>query len=244
MTLTAEFEQALTLPRHIAIIMDGNGRWAKRRHLPRAVGHQRGADAVRRAVEGCRELGISYLTLYAFSSENWKRPAAEVGDLMSLLRVYLRKELADLHKNNIRLRFIGNRDQLAGDIIDLIQHAESTTAANTGMTLVIALNYGSQNEIVAAAKALARDAKEGRVAVEDIDEAKFADYLQTAAIPDPDLIIRTSGEKRLSNFLLWQAAYAELVFLEIFWPDFTKESLIEAIQEFNGRDRRYGACNG
>jgi undecaprenyl diphosphate synthase len=242
--LTAEFEHALTLPRHIAIIMDGNGRWAKRRHLPRAIGHQRGADAVRRAVEGCRELGISYLTLYAFSSENWKRPASEVGDLMSLLRVYLRKELADLHKNNIRLRFIGNREQLAGDIIDLIRHSEGTTAANTGMTLVIALNYGSQSEIVEAAKALARDARDGRVAVEAIDEAVFAGYLQTAAIPDPDLIIRTSGEKRLSNFLLWQSAYAELLFLDIFWPDFTKESLVEAIQEFTSRDRRYGACNG
>jgi undecaprenyl diphosphate synthase len=239
--LTAEFAHPLKPPRHIAIIMDGNGRWAKQRHLPRAVGHQRGAEAVRRAVEGCRELGVSYLTLYAFSSENWKRPAAEVGDLMSLLRVYLRKELADLHKNNIRLRFIGNREPLAQDIIDLINHAEGTTASNTGMTLVIALNYGSQSEIVAAAKALARDTRDGRIAVDDIDESTFAGYLQTAAIPDPDLIIRTSGEKRLSNFLLWQAAYAELVFLDIYWPDFNKESLVAAIQEFTNRERRYGA---
>jgi undecaprenyl diphosphate synthase len=241
--LTAESEQPLTLPRHIAIIMDGNGRWAKRRHLPRAVGHQRGADAVRRAVEGCRELGVSYLTLYAFSSENWKRPPAEVGDLMSLLRVYLRKELADLHKNNIRLRFIGNRERLAPDIIDLISQSEGTTASNTGMTLVIALNYGSQNEIVEATKAIARDVREGRLDAEAIDEGVFSGYLQTAAIPDPDLIIRTSGEKRLSNFLLWQSAYSELVFLDTLWPDFTKDSLIEAIQEFTNRDRRYGARN-
>ncbi|HKJ72875.1 MAG TPA: isoprenyl transferase [Alphaproteobacteria bacterium] len=241
--LTAEFEQPLKLPRHIAIIMDGNGRWAKRRHLPRAVGHQRGADAVRRAVEGCRELGVSYLTLYAFSSENWKRPPSEVGDLMSLLRVYLRKELADLHKNNIRLRFIGNRGPLAGDIIDLINQAEGTTKSNTGMTLVIALNYGSQSEIVEATKEIARAVRDGRMDVEDVDEESFSRYLQTAAIPDPDLIIRTSGEKRLSNFLLWQSAYSELVFLDIFWPDFTKDSLIEAIQEFTNRDRRYGARN-
>ena len=241
--LTAEFEQPLTLPRHIAIIMDGNGRWAKRRHLPRAVGHQRGADAVRRAVEGCRELGVSYLTLYAFSSENWKRPPSEVGDLMSLLRVYLRKELADLHKNNIRLRFIGNRERLAPDIIDLITQSEGTTAGNTGMTLVIALNYGSQSEIVEATKAIARDVRDGRLDVESVDEGVFAGYLQTAAIPDPDLIIRTSGEKRLSNFLLWQSAYSELVFLDTLWPDFTKDSLIEAIQEFTNRDRRYGARN-
>jgi undecaprenyl diphosphate synthase len=241
--LTAEFEQPLTLPRHIAIIMDGNGRWAKRRHLPRAVGHQRGADAVRRAVEGCRELGVSYLTLYAFSSENWKRPASEVGDLMSLLRVYLRKELADLHKNNIRLRFIGNRERLAQDIIDLINQSEGTTAGNTGMTLVIALNYGSQNEIVEATRAIARDVREGRLEVEAINEGVFSGYLQTAAIPDPDLLIRTSGEKRLSNFLLWQSAYSELVFLDTLWPDFTKDSLIEAIQEFTNRERRYGARN-
>jgi len=241
--LTAEFEQPLTLPRHIAIIMDGNGRWAKRRHLPRAVGHQRGADAVRRAVEGCREIGVSYLTLYAFSSENWKRPPAEVGDLMSLLRVYLRKELADLHKNNIRLRFIGNRERLAPDIIDLITQSEGTTAGNTGMTLVIALNYGSQSEILEATKMIARDVRDGRLDVETVDEGIFSGYLQTAAIPDPDLIIRTSGEKRLSNFLLWQSAYSELVFLDTLWPDFTKDSLIEAIQEFTNRDRRYGARN-
>jgi len=241
--LTAEFEQPLTLPRHIAIIMDGNGRWAKRRHLPRAVGHQRGAEAVRRAVEGCRELGVSYLTLYAFSSENWKRPASEVGDLMSLLRVYLRKELADLHKNNIRLRFIGNRERLAPDIIDLINQSEGTTAGNTGMTLVIALNYGSQNEIVEATRAIARDVREGRLDVDAINEGVFSGYLQTAAIPDPDLIIRTSGEKRLSNFLLWQSAYSELVFLDTLWPDFTKDSLIQAIQEFTNRERRYGARN-
>ena len=231
-------------PRHVAIIMDGNGRWAKARGLPRVAGHQRGAEAVRRTVEGAQELGISYLTLYAFSSENWKRPPSEVDDLMGLLRVYLRRELSELHRNGVRVRFIGERDRLAPDIVELIENAEQTTSSNTGLTLVIALNYGSHNEIVRAARLIAEEALAGRLRPEDVNEATFARYLHTSSIPDPDLLIRTSGEQRLSNFLLWQAAYAELVFLDVLWPDFNKESLREAVNEFNRRERRYGATSG
>jgi len=229
---------------HVAIIMDGNGRWAKARGLPRFVGHQRGAEAVRRVVEGARELGIGYLTLYAFSSENWKRPPAEVEDLMGLLRVYLRGELDDLHRNRVRVRFIGERERLADDIVELIDEAEGRTARNEGMTLIIALNYGSQREIVAAVRRIAADVAAGRLDPESVDEALFQRHLQTAGIPDPDLVIRTSGEQRLSNFLLWQAAYAELVFMDILWPEFTKESLEEAVREYERRERRYGAVAG
>ncbi|MEM8800756.1 MAG: isoprenyl transferase [Pseudomonadota bacterium] len=232
------------LPRHIAIIMDGNGRWAKRRHLPRIAGHRKGADAVRRAVEGCLDLGIQYLTLYAFSSENWKRPAEEVDDLMGLLRLYLRQELNDLHRNNVQVRFIGERDRLSKDIVSLINEAETMTAQNTRMGLVIALNYGAHAEITAAAKALARDVAAGNLALDDVTERTFGRYLATDGLPDPDLIIRTSGEQRLSNFLLWQAAYAELVFLDCFWPDFSRSTLDDAVQEFQRRERRYGANNG
>lgn len=228
--------------RHLAIIMDGNGRWAKSRGLPRIAGHHRGADAVRTTVRACRELGIGYLTLYAFSSENWKRPAAEVDDLMGLLRLYLRRELKDLNTNNVRVRFIGERDRLAGDICELIDHAEGTTAANNGLTLVIALNYGGQNEIVAACRQIAAQVAAGALAVDDITPGSFRRHLQTADIPDPDLIIRTSGEQRLSNFLLWQSAYAELMFLDTLWPDIAKKHIEEAIHDFQRRDRRYGAA--
>jgi undecaprenyl diphosphate synthase len=231
-------------PRHVAIIMDGNGRWAKARHLPRAVGHKRGADAVRRAVRGCAELGIAYLTLYAFSSENWKRPADEVADLMGLLRLYLMRELDDLDRNGVRVRFIGGRDRLDGDIVRLIDEAEARTRANVGMTLVIAVNYGGRAEIVEAARRLAAQAATGRLDPEAIDEAAFEAELETRGIPDPDLVIRTSGEKRLSNFLLWQTAYAEFVFTDVLWPDFGKEHLENAIAEFRLRERRYGARGG
>ncbi len=227
-------------PTHVAIIMDGNGRWAKARGLPRAAGHQRGADAVRVAVESCRELGIAYLTLYAFSSENWKRPPAEVDDLMSLLRLYLRRELADLHKSGVRIRFIGVREQLADDIVQLIEESEATTAANRALTLTIALNYGSQDEILRAARAIARDVKEGALALDAITKQRFEGYLETVGMPDPDLVIRTSGEQRLSNFLLWQSAYAELIFVNANWPDFSRATLEEAIGEFHRRERRYG----
>ena len=231
-------------PVHVAIIMDGNGRWAKSRGLPRIAGHQRGADAVRRVVTGCRELGISYLTLYAFSSENWKRPAAEVDDLMGLLRLYLRRELAELHRNDVRVRFIGEREALSADIIALIERAEETTRNNTTLDLIIALNYGSRREIVLACRRIMEDAGEGGLASADVNEEKFAGYLETADIPDPDLVIRTSGEQRLSNFLLWQAAYAELVFVDTYWPDFGKKTLEEAVREYQGRERRYGASSG
>jgi undecaprenyl diphosphate synthase len=237
-------EPALAPPRHVAIIMDGNGRWARSRGLPRVAGHKRGADAVRKVVLGCRELGISYLTLYAFSSENWKRPPAEVDDLMGLLRLYLRRELAELHRNNVRIRFIGDRPQLADDIIAMITEAETVTDQNTDLNLVIALNYGSHNEIVRACRRVAEDVAAGRMDVEEVCEESFARYLQTADIPDPDLLIRTSGEQRLSNFLLWQAAYTELVFVDTLWPDFTKKNLEHAVHEFQRRERRYGASSG
>ncbi len=232
---------AQTLPRHIAIIMDGNGRWAKARSLPRLVGHQRGAEAVREVVVTCRDMGIGYLTLYAFSSENWKRPATEVGDLMDLLRFFIRRELEQLQKKGVRIRIIGDRERLAPDIIELIDSTQQRTAGNRGLTLVIALNYGSHNEILAACRRLATEAAAGTLDPAAIDENLFRQHLHTADIPDPDLLIRTSGEQRLSNFLLWQAAYAELVFVDTLWPDFGRAQLQAAVAEFQRRERRYGA---
>jgi undecaprenyl diphosphate synthase len=231
-------------PRHVAIIMDGNGRWAKKRHLPRAVGHKQGAEAVRRAVEAARELGIGYLTLYAFSSENWKRPADEVDDLMGLLRLYLRNEVSELHKNGVRIRFIGSRERLSKDVLQLVDESESKTAGNAALTLVIALNYGAQAEIVEATRAIAAKVQAGEIALADISETLLSAHLLTHGIPDPDLIIRTSGEQRLSNFLLWQAAYAEFVFLDCLWPDFDKAEFMRALNEFHGRERRFGGRNG
>jgi undecaprenyl diphosphate synthase len=228
-------------PRHVAIIMDGNGRWAKARGLPRTAGHRKGAEAVRRAIEAARDLGVAYLTIFSFSSENWRRPQGEVIDLMQLLRFYLRSEIADLHRNNVRLRIIGDRERLDPDIISLIDKAETLTHDNSGLTLVIALSYGSRQEITAAARNLAREVAAGRLSPEDIDEERFAGCLLTRDIPDPDLLIRTSGEQRISNFLLWQVAYTELVFVETHWPDFTKRDLEDAIREFHRRDRRFGA---
>ena len=230
-------------PRHVAIIMDGNGRWAKARGLPRVAGHQRGVDALRGVVEAGQEMKIDYLTLYAFSSENWKRPPTEVDDLMGLLRFYLRRELRDLHCNGVCIRFIGEWRRLAVDIVKLIEDAERTTADNNGLTLVIAVNYGSHREIVEASKKIAMSVADGTLAVDDIDEEVFATHLHTDGIPDPDLVIRTSGEQRLSNFLLWQAGYAELVFMDLLWPDFNKESLEQAVDEFHRRERRYGASS-
>lgn len=230
-----------TVPTHIAIIMDGNGRWAKKRMLPRVAGHRKGADAVRETVKACGELGVDYLTLYAFSSENWKRPADEVDDLMGLLRLYLRKELKDLHKNNVQIRFIGETDALASDIKDLIKEAEQKTKENSGLTLVIALNYGSRAELVNAAKRIAIAIQSGDMAISEVTEDKVSQHLFTDTIPDPDIIIRTSGEQRLSNFLLWQSAYSELLFTDILWPDFDRAALESAIEEYNRRDRRFGA---
>jgi undecaprenyl diphosphate synthase len=233
---------AAPTPVHVAIIMDGNGRWAKARGLPRVAGHRHGADAVRQALEGCGELGIRFLTLFGFSSENWKRPASEIDDLMGLLRHYLRGEIAELHAKGVRVRVIGDRTRLAPDIVALIGNAESMTRENSALHLTVALNYGGRAEIARAARALARQAREGRIDPEKVDETMVARHLYTADLPDPDLIIRTSGEQRVSNFLLWQSAYAEFVFIDTLWPDFTKRDLAEAVGEFQRRDRRFGAA--
>jgi undecaprenyl diphosphate synthase len=229
-------------PVHIAIIMDGNGRWAKARGLPRVAGHKRGAEAVHRTVRGAAELGVEYLTLYGFSSENWKRPAAEIDDLMTLLRVYLVNEIDELHRQRVRLRVIGERSRLSAEIVRLIEQAEKQTEANRELNLTVALSYGGRAEIAGAARRIAEEANAGRLDPFTVDEALFAGYLLTRDIPDPDLLIRTSGEKRISNFLLWQCAYAELVFLDRLWPDFTRDDLEGAIREYHGRDRRYGAA--
>ncbi len=231
-------------PAHVAIIMDGNGRWAKLRGLPRIAGHRRGAEAVRRTVEAAAEFGISYLTLFGFSSENWKRPVGEVDDLMGLLRHYIRAEIAELHAQGVRLRIIGERRRLAPDIVTLIDKAEALTGGNGGLRLTIALSYGGRAEIAAAARAIAQAAAQGRLAPDEVDEAAFARHLFTADMPDPDLLIRTSGEQRISNFLLWQSAYAELVFTDTLWPDFGKADLENALRDFHGRDRRYGTSVG
>jgi undecaprenyl diphosphate synthase len=224
--------------------MDGNGRWAKARGLPRVAGHRRGADAVRRVVRGAGELGIPVLTLFAFSTENWTRPADEVNDLMGLLRHYLRNELEELHKNGARLRVIGNRAGLAPDIVRDIADAEKMTHANGRIDVNICINYGARDEILQATRNLARRVAAGEFAAEDIDEARFEQELLTAGLPDPDLLIRTSGEQRISNFLLWQCAYAELVFVDTLWPDFGKDHLEQAIAEFRRRERRYGGVGG
>jgi len=231
-------------PRHIAIIMDGNGRWAQARGLPRIAGHRRGAEAVRRTVAAAAELGIPYLTLFGFSSENWKRPLEEVDDLMGLLRHYLRGEIAELHRNGVRLRVIGDLARLAPDIVTLIVNAEALTRDNPGVNLTIALSYGGRAEIIAAVRALAAKAAAGELPPAAIDEAMISRHLFTADIPDPDLLIRTSGEQRISNFLLWQCAYAELVFTKTLWPDFGQADLEQAIAEYGGRERRYGASIG
>ncbi len=231
-------------PRHIAIIMDGNGRWAQARGLPRIAGHRQGAEALRRTVTATGELGIPYLTLFGFSSENWKRPLAEVDDLMGLLRHYLRGEIAELHRNGVRLRVIGERGRLASDIVTLIANAEGLTRDNNGVNLTIALSYGGRAEIIAAMRVLAAKAAAGELAAGGIDEAMVSRHLFTADIPDPDLLIRTSGEQRISNFLLWQCAYSELVFTKTLWPDFGRGDLEQAIADFGGRERRYGASIG
>jgi len=228
-------------PRHVAIIMDGNGRWARARGLPRTVGHQRGIEAVKRALQAAGDLGIEYLTLFGFSTENWARPAEEVGELMRLLRVFLRSEVAELHRRGVRLKVIGERERLADDIVKLIEHAEYLTRENRALRLTVALSYGSRHEIASAARSLAVDAMAGRIDPASIDPQAVAARLFTADLPDVDLIVRTSGEKRISNFLLWQAAYAELIFIDTLWPDFDHADFAAAIGEFQQRDRRYGA---
>ena len=232
---------AVAAPTHVAIIMDGNGRWASSRGLPRLAGHRAGTKAVRRSIEAAIDLGVEWLTLYAFSSENWRRPASEVLEITGLLRHFLKSEIAELRAEGVRLRFIGDRARFERDIqIDLTQ-AERDTAGNTRLNLVVALSYGARAEIVAAARAAAEAVSAGKLDPASLSEEGFARFLSTSGIPDPDLIIRTSGEQRLSNFLLWQAAYAELVFLDVYWPDFGKLHFAEALVEFARRERRFGA---
>src|ERR671918_269742 len=228
---------------HVAIIMDGNRRWARSRGMPPVFGHQRGAEAVRRTVEGCRERNIRYLTLFAFSSENWKRPPNEVNELMNLLRFYLRREIGELARGGVRLCFLGERELMAGDIAEMMADAEHRTRLNSALRLTIALNYGSRREIAGAARRLAERVAAGELACADIDEQRFGQELNALDLPDPDLLIRTSGEQRLSNFMLWQLAYTELVFLPVNWPDFDKQRLEDAIAEFRRRERRYGASS-
>ncbi|MBW3098498.1 isoprenyl transferase [Pseudohoeflea coraliihabitans] len=229
------------LPRHVAVIMDGNGRWAKARGLPRTAGHKVGVDRVRELVRSASELKIDYLTLFAFSSENWSRPQEEISDLMGLLKLFIRKDLDELARSNVRIRVIGSRDSLQDDICALLREAEDRTAANSGATLIIAFNYGGRDEIVRAMRKLACAVRDKALQPDQIDETRLAELLDTAAIPDPDLVIRTSGEQRLSNFLLWQAAYAELVFVDSLWPDFDRAAFHQALNEYASRERRFGA---
>lgn len=232
-------------PQHIAIIMDGNGRWAKTRGLPRTAGHHQGVEAVKRTVRAAGELGVKYITLFGFSSENWSRPVDEINELMRLLRMFLRAETADLHRNNIRLKVIGSRVELSADIVELIENAEKLTQENDGIFLTIALNYGARNELVHAAAAYASAMKEkGLPANFETAEEYFPQFLMTDGMPDPDILIRTSGEQRISNFLLWQCAYTEFYFTNTLWPDFGKVDLEAAIADFQKRERRFGAVTG
>ena len=241
--LAPELVDPIAVPRHVAIIMDGNGRWARARGLPRIAGHKQGVEAVRSTVRACSDLGISYLTIYAFSSENWKRPATEVDDLMGLLRLYIRRELASLGREGIRIRFIGDRSRLDADINRLISESEENTKDNKGLIFTVALNYGGRQEILEAARLFAQNVRDCKLNPEDMNEQLFESYLQSTDMPHPDLLIRTSGEQRLSNFLLWQSAYTEFLFTSILWPDFGREHLEQAVQEYQRRERRYGGSS-
>lgn len=232
------------VPRHVAVIMDGNGRWAAARRLPRLAGHRAGAQAVRRCIQAAIASGVEWLTLYAFSSENWRRPAEEVTDLTGLLRHYLRHELAELNREGVRLRVIGERERFDADMRAEFERAERLTAGNTRLKLMVALSYGGRSDILHAALRLAEAVRSGLVDPRDLDEAGFARFLSTDGIPDPDLLVRTSGEFRLSNFLLWQTAYAELVFLDVLWPDFGAAHFADALDRYARRDRRFGARPG
>ena len=229
------------LPTHVAIIMDGNGRWARKKHLPRQAGHAAGVNAVRDVVRTACDIGLKHLTMYAFSSENWKRPATEVGALMGLFRTYFRSDLSDLIGRGVRVRIIGNRARADKDILGMIEEAEQKSENNSGLNLTFAFDYGSQEEIVAAARDLAQAAKDGTLDPATITPEMFEQRLYTGALPAPDLVIRTSGEHRMSNFLLWQSAYAELLFVDTLWPDFTKDKFLAALEEFGQRERRFGA---
>jgi undecaprenyl diphosphate synthase len=231
------------IPEHVAIIMDGNGRWANARGLPRTMGHRKGVEAVRETVRAAGHVGIKYLTLFAFSSENWRRPETEVTDLLGLLKAFIRRDLAELHRQNVRIRVIGDRYNLRSDILPLLIEAEETTKDNTALTLVIAFNYGSRDEIARAVVSLAKEVEAGRLRAQDITPALIDGRLDTAGIPDPDLIIRTSGEERLSNFLLWQAAYSEFMFMPEYWPDFSRDLFLSALEKYAARDRRFGGLS-
>ena len=233
-------DSAAAVPRHVAIIMDGNGRWAKARGLPRSAGHRAGAEAARRTLRAAGEAGVSCLTLYAFSSENWRRPAAEISDLTALLRFYVQRELNDLHREGIRLVVLGDHRAFADDVAHMVDKAVAKTAANDRMTLAVALNYGARGELVQATRRLAAEVADGRLRADEIDEAAIDAALDTKGLPPLDLLIRTSGEQRLSNFLLWQAAYAELYFTDMLWPDFDGEAMRAALAEYARRERRYG----
>ncbi len=230
-------------PHHVAIIMDGNGRWAKERGLPRAMGHRQGVEAVRRTVKAAIELEIPFITIYSFSSENWSRPLDEIDDLMGLMKRFIRRDLAELHQEGVRIRVIGERDRVDQELMALIDEAVELTRNNTVLTLVIAFNYGSRGEIAKAARRLAEDVRAGRLAPEEITVQALGSALDTRGIPDPDLLIRTSGEMRLSNFLLWQTAYTEFVFLDTYWPDFDRVVLENAIEVFRARERRFGGLS-
>lgn len=232
------------VPKHIAIIMDGNGRWAQARSLPRTMGHQRGVEAVRRVVRDAADLGIQYVTLFGFSTENWSRPVDEIKELMRLLRMYLRSEMAELHSSNVRMKVIGRREELESDIVTMIEQAESLTQNNTGITVVIALNYGGRQDILNAAAKMAQHMQaKGIAPTYENAEEYFAQNLSTDSIPEPEILIRTSGEQRISNFLLWQCAYSELVFTQTLWPDFSRTDLEAAIADFQKRDRRFGGLS-
>ena len=229
--------------RHIAIIMDGNGRWAAERGLPRTEGHRQGVESVRRTVNAAQDLGITHLTLFSFSSENWSRPRQEINDLFGLLRRFIRRDLADLHKNGVKIRVIGTRAGLERDLLRLIDDAVELTKDNTALNLTIAFNYGARDEIARAARRIAEDVAKGALAPAEVTQERFATYLDTADLPDPDLLIRTSGELRLSNFLLWQVAYSEFVFVDCYWPDFSREHLEAALAEYQRRNRRFGGTS-
>jgi undecaprenyl diphosphate synthase len=230
-------------PRHVAIIMDGNGRWAKKRALPRSLGHRAGVNALKRTVEGAAELGLEWMTVFGFSTENWSRPASEVAELMGLLKNYVRSDLARMEAEGVRLRVIGRRSDLTPDVLEVIEHAEARTRRNDRFHLQVAFNYGGRADIAQAAKRFAEAIASGAVAADAADEEAFGRFLSTAEGPPPDLIIRTSGERRLSNFLLWEAAYAELVFQDVLWPDYGPEHLKAALEEFKSRERRYGGVD-
>jgi undecaprenyl diphosphate synthase len=230
-------------PRHIAIIMDGNGRWARQRSRPRTFGHSEGVEALRRTVEAAGELGVTYLTVFGFSTENWRRPAEEVNALFDLLRLYVARDLDRLANEGVRVRVIGRRDGLQPDIAEIIERAEARTRENDKLNLTIAFNYGGQDEIARAARRIAEDVATGALKPEEVDVARFETYLDSAALPAPDMLVRTSGETRLSNFMLWQAAYSELVFVDVLWPDFDKSALQAAIAEYQARERRFGGTD-